>query len=168
MNAYMTSGTLDFLVKIANKHPNLHLFFMQAEDQTVVYYEDMKPTIFETARKFEVVVSNGDLREDGFVVMNNIPVTDEGKPIFESQFKQRAGMIENTPGFYALRVLRPVQGNKYVVMVQWRDQASYEKWKNSDSFAKSHAKSGKKEKAPYAAGPSYVTNYHMVDFDKEN
>ncbi|MDL4842773.1 antibiotic biosynthesis monooxygenase family protein [Aquibacillus rhizosphaerae] len=168
MHAYMTNGTLDYLSKVANKHPQLNILFLEDQDKTVVYYEADKPTIFEAARKYDIVVSSGNLKEDGFVVMNNIPVTDEGKPIFESQFKKRASLIDNTPGFYGLRVLRPFQGNTYVVMVQWQDEASYEMWKDSDSFKKSHSKTDKTEKKPpYTAGPSYVTTYKMVDFEEE-
>ncbi len=164
----MTSGTLDFLTKICEKHPRLSFYFMHDQDTTHAYYEDTVKTVFATAREFEIIVATGKLQEDGFVVMNNIPVTDEGKPIFESQFKQRAGMINDTPGFYALRVLRPFHGNTYIVMVQWDNQESYEKWKNSEAFAKSHKKpKDAKAKPPYAAGPSYVTTYQMVDFEEE-
>ncbi|MRH44146.1 antibiotic biosynthesis monooxygenase [Aquibacillus halophilus] len=169
MKAFMTNGTLDYLTRIDKQHPNLSLFLMYDQDNTLAYYEDEGPTIFDTPREFEIIVSKGELKNDGFVVMNNIPVTDEGKPIFESQFKQRAGMIEDTPGFYALRVLRPTRGNKYVVMVQWKDSQSYQEWKNSEAFSKSHSKTTKaKEKPSYSAGPSYAINYHMVEDDEED
>ncbi|WP_226038040.1 antibiotic biosynthesis monooxygenase family protein [Aquibacillus saliphilus] len=168
MKAFMTSGTLDYLIKIDEQHPRLNLYFMHDGDNTIAYYEDEDATIFDTPREYQTVISKGTLKEDGFVVMNNIPVTDEGKPIFESQFKSRAGMIEETAGFYALRVLRPLRGNKYVVMVQWQDQKSYQNWKNSDAFTKSHQKAKKKKEKPsYSAGPSYAITYHMVDFEKE-
>ena len=167
MNAYMTNGTLDYLVKVNEQHETIELYFMNRGEVTTAYYESDEATVFDTARAYEIVVSSGNLSEDGYVVMNNIPVTDEGRPIFETGFKQRAGMIDGTPGFYALRVLRPLRGNTYVVMVQWQDKTSYEVWKNSESFAKSHQQGKKsKKRPPYAAGPSYVTEYHMVDFDE--
>ncbi|MBM7571466.1 antibiotic biosynthesis monooxygenase family protein [Aquibacillus albus] len=168
MNAYMTNGSLAFLLKMKEQHTDKDIYLMNGTDTTLAYYEDRESTFFETARQYEIVLSTGDLQEDGYVVMNNIPVTDEGRPIFEHQFKSRAGIIDGTPGFYALRVLRPIRGNTYVVMVQWEDQASYEKWKNSEAFAKSHKKDKKtKEKPPYAAGPSYVTTYHLADLEED-
>ncbi|WP_407271642.1 antibiotic biosynthesis monooxygenase family protein [Radiobacillus sp. PE A8.2] len=166
MNAYLTSGTLDYLLQVSNDNPGAHTFIMGDETNTVVYHESKHASIFAEPRGFEIIVEKGQLKDYGFVVMNNIPVTDEGKPIFETQFKQRAGLIEGTPGFHALRVLRPTRGNTYVVMVQWQDKQSYDSWKNSDSFQKSHAGKNKKEKPPYAAGPSYVTSYKMIELDE--
>ncbi|WP_186579134.1 antibiotic biosynthesis monooxygenase family protein [Aquibacillus kalidii] len=164
MKAYMTNGTIDFLLKKEKKHPDLHFLFMQNNNKTIAYYEDTESTVFETARNYEVIVSKGDIKKEGFVVINNIPVTDEGRPIFETQFKNRAGMIDGSPGFQALRVLRPLQGNIYIVLVEWADELSYETWKNSESFANSHKKpSGTKERPPYSAGPSYAESFHVVE-----
>ncbi|MDC3417257.1 antibiotic biosynthesis monooxygenase family protein [Aquibacillus salsiterrae] len=164
MNAYMTNGSFDILYKIKDKYPNKDFYFMHDNQTTLAYYEDAEKTKFATAREYEVVISNGTIQTDGFVVMNNIPVTDEGRPIFEDQFKQRSGSMDSVPGFYALRVLRPKRGNTYVVFVQWKDEQSYERWKNSGNFAKAHKKTdGVKKSAPYSAGPSYVTTYHMAD-----
>lgn len=164
MKVFMTSGTMEYLIKIKEKHVDAGILIMITDDKTIAYQETETKTVFEEAREYEAVVSKGEVLPEGFVVMNNIPVTDEGRPIFEDLFKQRAGKIEQTPGFYGLRVLRPSQGNTYVVMVQWKDETSFKNWKNSDSFQKSHQKSTKQKEGPaFAAGPSYVTTYHIAD-----
>ena len=35
------------------------------------------------------------LQEDGYFVFNNIPVTDEGRPVFEHRFQMRAESIDD-------------------------------------------------------------------------
>ncbi|WP_077623117.1 antibiotic biosynthesis monooxygenase family protein [Sediminibacillus massiliensis] len=165
MNVYMTHGTFDFLLKQKQKHTQEKIFLMQANDSTLAYQESEGKSVFEEPRKYESFVSDGSIQEKGFVVMNNIPVTDEGRPIFETQFKSRAGSMAEVEGFQALRVLRPLHGNKYIVFVQWDKEESYKKWKNSQSFQKAHSSGKAKERPPYHAGPSYTNEYHMVDPD---
>ena len=72
-----------------------------------------------------------DLEERGFFVFNNIPVTDEGRPVFEHRFLERSRAIENEPGFVAFRLLRPIKSETYIVMTQWNGPHSFEAWKSS-------------------------------------
>ncbi|WP_053220416.1 antibiotic biosynthesis monooxygenase family protein [Virgibacillus senegalensis] len=163
MKAYITNGTYDFLKKIQADHPDISIYLMQADDTTLAYYEGKKTDVFEQARNYESFVADGELQQHGFVVMNNIPVTYEGKPIFEDQFKRRAGSMNEIPGFQALRVLRPLQGNKYVVLVQWDSMQSYRNWKDSDAFKAAHSSSKTKKRPPYHAGPSYTTEANIIE-----
>ncbi|MDQ7860197.1 antibiotic biosynthesis monooxygenase [Peribacillus frigoritolerans] len=39
--------------------------------------------------------------------------------------KNRAGFIENEPGFVALRVLRPINSETYVILTIWEKQADF-------------------------------------------
>jgi heme-degrading monooxygenase HmoA len=162
MNVYITSGTLDFLHKMKEKHSDVNILLMQNQDRTLAYYESNSPSLFQTARSYEIIEQKGELEENGYVVLNNIPVTNEGRPIFEDQFKKRATSIEQIAGFQALRVLRPARGNTYGVFVQWQDEKSYINWKNSDHFKQSHSSKDGKERPPYFAGPSYAESYYMV------
>ncbi|KGX92620.1 hypothetical protein N781_14940 [Pontibacillus halophilus JSM 076056 = DSM 19796] len=162
MNVYMTKGTTDYLSKLqANASESIWL--MQNEDGALAYYEgDNNP--FQEPLTYEVVDHVNELKQEGYVVLNNIPVTDEGRPIFEDRFKNRAGAIEDTPGFQAIRILRPTGGDQtYVVFTQWKDELSFLDWKESQAFQKAHRNNGpqSKEKPSYIAGPSYLTKYHM-------
>lgn len=164
MTVYMTNGTLDYLTKLQNKYFTEAIFLMEEEDGGLAYYEGDKE-IFDEPRTFDLVDGKGELNNQGYVVMNNIPVTDEGRPLFEDRFKNRAGTIENSPGFQALRILRPKHGNTYVVMTQWQNEESFENWKNSQAFQKAHQHSDSnkaKEKPSFAAGPAYITKYTMA------
>ena len=166
MKVSMTSGTLDYLAKLEKKHPNAPLFFMQDQDKTVAYHEGDE-TIFEEAREYETVDFVGEMKANGYVVMNNIPVADEGRPVFEDRFKNRAGNVENREGFQAIRILRPLHGNTYVVLTQWRNAQDFEDWKNSQSFDDAHKKSGPKhqKKPSFIDGDAYITKYHMIEMN---
>ncbi|SFG01604.1 Heme-degrading monooxygenase HmoA [Halobacillus alkaliphilus] len=167
MKVSMTNGTLNYLAKLDKQHPDAHLLFMQDQDKTVAYYEGENP-IFEEGREYEIVDSVGSLQPKGYVVMNNIPVADEGRPVFEDRFKNRAGNVENMEGFQAIRILRPVKGNTYVVLTQWRNAQDFEDWKNSQSFEQAHKNSGPKhEKKPsFIDGDAYITKYQMLQLEE--
>ena len=162
MSVYLTSGTYDYLKGIQEEHGEDTVFLMQGEEKTLAYTE--KDNVFQEPFVYEVVDKVGSMQHSGFVIMNNIPVTDEGRPIFEDRFKNRAGAVEDSPGFQAVRILRPTEGNTYVVLTQWDSVDSFENWKNSQSFQKAHQNSGpqSKEKPSFAAGPAYLTKYHMT------
>ncbi|WP_226576785.1 antibiotic biosynthesis monooxygenase family protein [Halobacillus litoralis] len=167
MKVSMTSGTLNYLSKLSEKHPEVPLFFMQDQDKTVAYCEGEGTSIFEEAREYETVDYVGDFHSKGYVVMNNIPVSQEGRPVFEDRFKQRAGNVENREGFQAIRILRPLKGSTYVVLTQWRSEQDFEDWKNSKSFDDAHKKSGPKhaKKPSFIDGDAYITKYQMIQLD---
>lgn len=166
MNAFMTLGTFDFLKKLEDKHPNIDFYYMNGESSTLVYYEsENKKSVFASGSKYESIIENGTMRKEGFVVMNNIPVTEEGVEIFEDRFKQRQQNVQSMPGFQAFRLLRPKSGNTYVVLTQWASEADFENWKNSDQFKKAHKGGGTKPPAYFADKP-FITSYRMIDMDK--
>ncbi|MCA1022561.1 antibiotic biosynthesis monooxygenase [Halobacillus litoralis] len=167
MKVSMTSGTLDYLAKLREQHPDASIFYMQDQDKTLAYYEGDGPSIFSEGRDYETVDHVGDVQPGGYVVMNNIPVSEEGRPVFEDRFKQRAGNVENQEGFQAIRILRPLKGNTYVVFTQWRNQQDFEDWKSSKSFDDAHKKSGPKhaKKPSFIDGDAYITQYRMIQLE---
>ncbi len=170
MNIYITAGTIDYLTIVKNKYPNENMLLMTAADgeSAAILHETSKGTLFNHPRKYEVIDGTGSFETATFVVMNNIPVTDEGKPLFEYQFKNRQQQIENQPGFVAIRVLRPLASNTYVILTLWENQQAFENWKSSESFHKAHKKtagsSGEGGQSPAIfAGPSYTTTYSIAE-----
>jgi heme-degrading monooxygenase HmoA len=76
-------------------------------------------------------------------VANRIYVNPDHAEAFEERFKNRAGLVDNMPGFISNLVLRPTEaGDPYVVLTFWESQAAFEGWVNSDAFKKGHARSG--------------------------
>ncbi len=163
MKVLITSGTVDFLRTIKEKHPEANMLLMENTTNALAYYEGNNTDLFVEERSYDTVDNVGDVKENGFIVMNHIPVTDGGRPIFEDRFKNRQGKIESMPGFQALRILRPTSGNTYVILTQWEDERSFQNWVDSSSFHDAHNQSVKEKKPAYSAGPSYVHHYRVVE-----
>ncbi|UJL47583.1 antibiotic biosynthesis monooxygenase [Virgibacillus sp. NKC19-16] len=166
MKAFMTIGTIDFLQKLAAKHEDIHFHLMNSSEGSLAYYEDEPKNIFSSGRAYEVVIQSGLLEEEGYVVMNNIPVTDDGRAIFEERFKDRQNAVDKLPGFQAFRFLRPTKGDTYVVLTQWRSKADFENWKNSEAFKKAHKGTSTKPPAYFPNKP-FITTYHMHDPEED-
>ncbi|WP_249870161.1 antibiotic biosynthesis monooxygenase family protein [Oceanobacillus saliphilus] len=166
MKAYMTSGTIDFLKKIDNENPELNLYLMTNSEGGMAYYENNEKKIFSAGRVFEVVMKTGEILEEGYVVMNNIPVSDESKPGFEHRFKNQNNIVESMPGFKAFRLLRPLQGNTYVVFTQWGSSADFENWKDSDQFKEAHKSQAVKQPA-YTNDRPFLTKCTMYIEEEE-
>lgn len=165
MNIYMTSGTYDYLKGIEDKYPNEMMVTMQSPDNAVLVHETSGPTIFKEPRSYEVINSSGSLENAGFAAVSHIPVTDEGRPLFEHRFKNRPGLIEKEPGFRAIRVLRPLKSNTYIILTLWKEERSFKDWQNSKSYELAHEKPGTESgiaKQPQIfSSPSYVKRYHI-------
>lgn len=170
MNVFITTGTYDFLKKISDKHQEENMILMLNENTALLYHETDGKTYFKEPRSYEVVDGNGHIQNGKFFVMNNVPVTEEGRPIFEHRFKNRARLIDKQKGFYGIRVLRPKSSDTYIVLTAWEKEEAYEKWKSSLSFKKSHTKTShdpSKEKSIFSR-PSYVTKYFVPKKDETN
>jgi len=87
----MTFGTLQFLQRLANKHPSIHFYFMNDTEEmsSLAYYEGTGKSVFAAGQTYDIFLESGDLQEEGFVAMNNIPITKEGQPVFEDRFMKR-------------------------------------------------------------------------------
>lgn len=167
MKLYMARGTYDFLKKIEDKHPNENMVTMQNTDTSLLIHETSGASIFKEPRSYEVIDSSGTFSGAGYAVLNNVPVTDEGRPLFEHRLKNRAGLIENEPGFMAIRVLRPLESNTYVTLTLWQDEKSFKNWQNSKAYEKAHEKRGTEsgiDKTPniFSSSP-YVTQYYIPE-----
>ena len=76
-------------------------------------------------------------------VANRIYVAVEYAEAFEQRFRERAGLVDQMPGFISNQVLRPVnEGDPYVVFTIWNSRADFLNWVRSDAFLKGHAQSG--------------------------
>lgn len=131
MKIHMTTGTMDFMENIKKKHTNENILLMNGAGQTLLLHETNGASVFQTPRSYEVVGSSGDLTEPGFFAMDVVAVTDEGKPIFEHQYKHMGEKLQNMPGFIAYRLLRPMASDTYVLISEWTDKRLYEIWHKS-------------------------------------
>ncbi|HWO98803.1 MAG TPA: antibiotic biosynthesis monooxygenase [Bacillus sp. (in: firmicutes)] len=169
MNTFITFGTVDYLQKVKEKHPQETIILMSNGDNAMLLHETTRDTVFNSGYHYEVLDAVGSVEHGGFAVLNNIPVTDEGRSVFEYRFSQRAGLIEQEPGFIALRVLRPMDTDTYVILTMWDSEMSFKKWQESKNFEKAHQKRGASEEIDQQKTsfprPSYVTAYHVISVD---
>ncbi|MCA1320201.1 antibiotic biosynthesis monooxygenase [Bacillus tianshenii] len=165
MNFYMTFGTAGFLEDLREGIHDGELLLMHGDDNAVLMHETTEQSSFNSGNKYEVIDSSGELSKGKFAVLNNIPVSDEGRPVFEYRFNQRARLIEDEAGFAAIRVLRPVGSDTYVILTLWEDVKYFTQWQESKAYDKAHEKRGTSEgidqNQQVFPRPSYVTTYHV-------
>jgi len=163
LNIYMTSGTPEFMESLKEKYTAEGLIAMHGNANSLLLHETAGKTVFQTPRRYEVISSSGTLQDKGYFAFNNIPVTDEGRPVFEHRFTQLAGAIESELGFIAFRLLRPLDSDTYIVMTEWSEMSYYTRWTNSSSFDKAHSTNRADagvDKTPHIfSSAPYITTY---------
>lgn len=135
MYSFMTTGTTHFLKNITDQYPDIPFHFMRSGASTLAYYEgEQKKGIFVSGRSYEILHQFGDVEKKGFVVMQSIPVTEDGKKIFEERAKSQFSMIEKSGGLVAARLLKQLKGLQYIIFTQWKTEQDYALWQRSDSY----------------------------------
>ena len=171
MNIYLTSGTMDFMETLKKRHPNETMIVMNGVGNSILLHETEGKTSFQTPRRFEVISSSGTLMEKGFFAFNNIPVTDEGRPIFEHRLLSRIDAIENEPGFVAFRLLRPLDSDTYILLTQWTNQQGFKSWKDSAAYNNVHESNqsgaGLDKMSHIFSSAAYITTYRTIKEDEK-
>ena len=81
-----------------------------------------------------------------YIVTNRVPLAAGWEDEFEERFRNRAGQIEQQPGFLRMEILRPCsEDTPYVVLTAWRDEAAFQAWVGSEDFRAAHANPMPKE-----------------------
>ena len=95
-------------------------------------------------------------------VANRIYVTPEYAEAFEQRFRERAGLVDQMPGFISNQILRPVnEGDPYVVFTLWNSRQDFLNWVRSDAFVKGHAQSGSLPKEAFSR-PNVLEMHEVV------
>lgn len=149
-------------------YPNEKIVLMQSFKTNQLWHETTGPSIFKFPRKYEVIDSAGQLANKGFVVCDHLPVSDEGRPVFEYEFKNHAALYENLPGFIALRVLRPLSSETYIIMTMWEKESSYETWKDTKAYETAQHKKPSTSHLTVFSGPTYVSTFHVDEEELED
>ncbi|KAA9031688.1 antibiotic biosynthesis monooxygenase family protein [Niallia endozanthoxylica] len=170
MKLYITSGTQSFLTKMMEEHQNKELILMQNEDQFILIHQSEEDTFFKEPRKYEVITGFGKFPKKGFAAFHYIPVTDEGRPLFEYHFKNQAVLMQKEPNLTAIRVLRPLASDTYLILTVWEHETSYKNWKPAKSFEEAYSKTntgkGNQKLPKVFPRPSFITRYTIVNNDK--
>ena len=74
------------------------------------------------------------------VKINAINVPAERGEEIAKRFAARIGEVDNQDGFEEFQLLRPEDGRgTWLVYTRWRDDAAFDAWVSSPSFARGHA-----------------------------
>lgn len=161
MNIFLTSGTADFMESLQKRFDHENMIVMHGSRNAILLHETAGKTLFQTPQRYEVVGSFGAINKIGFFAFNHIPVTDDGKPIFEHLFQSRADSLSAETGLIAFRFLRPMDSNTYIIFTQWTDKIHFELWEKSPAYAHITDESGVGlDKRPHIfTSAPYVTTY---------
>ncbi|KOF09543.1 antibiotic biosynthesis monooxygenase [Planomicrobium chinense] len=163
MELYKWTGQRDQGVALLAATPNARLIYLVDGEESTVLFESEGGAAPQGFEAYQVLNAVGDINDGFYAVFNNIPVTEEGRGLFESRFQNRAGMVEKEPGFAAIRVLRPVNSDTYIILTLWKDEKSFTDWQESQAYNHAHAKRGTSEgidkKPNIFPRPSFVKTY---------
>jgi heme oxygenase (mycobilin-producing) len=70
--------------------------------------------------------------------MNVVHVKEERREAFERAFLGRVSHVHKADGFAGFELLRREGSDEYVVLSRWQDAATFEGWRDSELFARSH------------------------------
>lgn len=74
-----------------------------------------------------------------YVVANRVPVAPGWEGQFEERFRNRAGQVEQQPGFVSMEVLKPCSDDApWVVLTRWEDEEAFRNWIGSEDFKAAH------------------------------
>lgn len=162
----MTNGTIDFLLKLQARQKDVHVHLIATSEGAIAYYEnERKKKVFQSGREYEILIETGDIKEQGFIVMNHIPVSDDSKSGFEYRLKQENNTGSDREGFQAFRLLRPKKGDTYIAFTQWASPADFEKWKLSETFKSSLLNKAVKAPANFMERPFTTTGKMYMEED---
>jgi heme oxygenase (mycobilin-producing) len=73
------------------------------------------------------------------VRINAITVPADSGDELARRFAARAGAVDNQDGFEGFELLKPTDGRTtWLVVTRWRDEESFEAWRNSAAFGQGH------------------------------
>jgi heme oxygenase (mycobilin-producing) len=167
MNYHITYGTSDYLKTLAEKYEGEDgsFYLLEGAEDAALIHKTEKESLFESGHSYEAIEEAGGFEGAEYIVFNNIPVSSEGRPLFEDRFKQRAGKVEHEPGCTGIIILRPKDSETYLVSSMWKDESDFEAWRQSSSFEKAHKQKDTSEALPQTVftGKPYIKSYRIID-----
>ncbi|WP_082418984.1 antibiotic biosynthesis monooxygenase family protein [Massilibacterium senegalense] len=153
-----------YLSLIRNKDLTLtkHRWMRFSNEEQVLLMRETVKHPGEECEVFGILDATGSFIPNGFVVLNNIPVSETGRDLFEQRFMNRARLVEKERGFVAIRVLRPLSHDTYVILTMWESKEAFTRWQESNAYQHAHKKRGTKEGVDQQSifpRPSFVETY---------
>jgi|SRR5690625_2700240 len=165
MYMFMTTGTVRFLKTVTERYPKQDFYYMKSGASTLVLYESTKKkSLFVSGRSYEVLHSFKEINKKGFVTMEVIPVMEDSMPVFEERAWKVFPKMERLNGLKAIRFLKQIKSNQYIILQQWESERYYVDWKNSSAYQDTDVLSLARLPAYFAERP-YTNTYTMLKED---
>lgn len=74
------------------------------------------------------------------VVQNRVPVNEGFEEEFLERFRTRRGLVDGHPGFIRNLVLRPIRGDRFIVLTFWETEEDFRAWTESEAFKEAHSR----------------------------
>jgi heme oxygenase (mycobilin-producing) len=90
------------------------------------------------------------------IKINALTVPAEMGEEVARRFAARAGAVDGQEGFEGFELLKPVDDRTtWLVVTRWRDDASFEAWRNSPAFGQGHQSGGDRPAGDRPAGEGH-------------
>lgn len=72
------------------------------------------------------------------VNVTRLSVEPSSQGTFEEVFSHRSGHVDDRPGFLGMKVLRPGDGDEYLILTEWESREAFHAWKDSREYDDAH------------------------------
>ncbi|MGS0657394.1 antibiotic biosynthesis monooxygenase [Staphylococcus arlettae] len=134
MKIYASYGTFGYLNQIRLNNPNHNLLQFSTSDSSVILEETDNDTVLKEPLIYEVIKSEGDLKEDYFYSVIFIPASEDHAYQLEKTLQGVTADFKQFAGFRAYRFLKPDQGLTYKIYFGFESRSAYEDFKASSVF----------------------------------
>ncbi|MGE3835875.1 MAG: antibiotic biosynthesis monooxygenase [Acidimicrobiia bacterium] len=84
------------------------------------------------------------------------------------RFAARAGTVDSAEGFEGFQLLRPTDDRTtWLVVTRWRDDASFDAWRNAPAFESAHARPAGADGSPAQGQPPVAMSAELWSFELE-
>lgn len=163
MFVHITSGTYHYLQKTLNQYPDqdMHLF---QNIHSQLWHQTNEPSVFQSPHSYELIGQLGTIENKGSVDIRYFTIKDQGKPIFAYEIKNILPKIEHVPGFIAIRILKPLKHDDFLVMTMWDNQNHKTEFEEMELFDEVIVTKSVYASPPYSK--SYYVNEEEIEFDE--
>ncbi|RKO61586.1 antibiotic biosynthesis monooxygenase [Caldibacillus debilis] len=163
MKIHWTTGTYDYLKKLADRHREEKTVLMESAENALLLHETEGKSFFQYPRSYEVVASFNPFPDEGVVVMHHIYVQEESKPVLEYESQRLTAEMEGAQGLKAVRFLKPVKNEPYLFLSCWDRESSCERWEQSKTFSAWREKvKGMEKTGHFFPKSDYKAVYYIV------
>ncbi|UTH13336.1 hypothetical protein [Macrococcus equipercicus] len=157
MFTYLTHGSEYYMQRLIDKHKDRTFLKFAGPEDIVLYEESTAKSVFSSPEAFEVVEADGTMTSDVPVLLRYFQVSDERRKVAESSLSRPAN-FSDYEGYQAYRLLRPLRGQTYCVVLQFSDESTLSDFKKSSVYRERYEDSVLKQ---YQTA-DFISNIHFT------